>query len=156
MPFTLIHGLIAFLIVSFFTKNQKLRLLAFVFGMLPDLDGIGLFFDMNLYYEFHHELFHAPVYGIILGIIFALILDKFFKLDKIKVFAVVSFSFISHSVVDVFFTAWPVRLFWPFYSQNISFPFLIEFNLLLAGIVFIGFLIQVFIEKKEINKLNAK
>ncbi|MBU2476701.1 metal-dependent hydrolase [Candidatus Micrarchaeota archaeon] len=154
MPFTLIHGLIAFLIVSVFTKNPKLRLLAFVFGMLPDLDGIGLFFDLNLYYEFHHELFHQPAYGIILGVIFALILSERFKLDKLKSFTVISFSFILHSVTDVFFTAWPVKLFWPFSSQNFSYPFLIEFNWLLALIVFAVFIIQVFVvEKTKINEL---
>lgn len=154
MPFTLIHGLIAFLFVSFFSKNEKLRFLAFVFGMLPDLDGIGLFFDMNLYFEFHHELFHAPVYGLILGIIFALLLSKRFDLDKTKSFAVVFFSFALHSVTDVFFTFWPVKLLWPFSSHQFSYPFLIEFNWLLAGIVFIAFLVQVFFIEKKIKVVS--
>ncbi|PIN98376.1 MAG: hypothetical protein COT90_04495 [Candidatus Diapherotrites archaeon CG10_big_fil_rev_8_21_14_0_10_31_34] len=136
MAFTLIHGLISFLIVSRFTKNEKLRLIAFIAGMLPDLDGIALFWDINLYYEFHHELFHAPVYGIIFGAIFALILNKYFKLDKIKVFLVFSFSFIFHSITDLFTTFWPVKMFWPFSSEQFVFPFLQEFNLWIALIVF--------------------
>ena len=152
MALTLIHGLISFLIVSRFTKNEKLRKLAFIAGMLPDLDGLPLFWDMNLYYAIHHEWFHQPIYGILLGIPIAFILNKYFKLDKIKVFLVFSFSFIFHSVTDLLTTAWPVKMLWPLSQEMHVFPVLKEFNLAIALIVFVLVGIQFYLEKKRKNK----
>jgi len=149
MAFTLIHELISFLIVSRFTKNEKLRGLAFIAGMLPDLDGLPLLFDLSLYYQIHHELFHAPIYGIIFGIIFALILNKYLKMDKLKTFLVFGFSFIFHSVIDLFTTSWPVKMLWPFSSEQFAFAFLEEFNLWIYLIVFALVGMQFYFEKNK-------
>ena len=154
MAFTLIHGLISFLIVSRFTKNKGLRKLAFIAGMLPDLDGIPLLFDLSLYYQIHHEWFHQPIYGIILGIPIALILNKYFKLDKTKVFLVFAFSFIFHSITDLVTTSWPVKMFWPFSQEMHAFPFLEESSLWIYLIVFVLVGIQFYFERK--SSLNLK
>jgi len=138
MPFTGIHGLLALVPAWFLAKNRRLALVAFIAGMLPDLDGLPLFFDMNLYYQVHHELFHAPIYGVLLAVPVALILGKYWKLDR-KITAVVfAGSFALHSVTDVFFTSWPVKLFWPLTNQEFSYPILREYNWLLSIAVLVA------------------
>jgi len=132
MPFTIVHGLISYFAVCKLTKDGRLRALAFVAGMLPDLDGIPLLFDMNLYRVLHRELFHQPIYGLILGIPIALIFGKYYGMDRKKTFAVFSGSFILHSVTDVLFTDWPVKLLWPFSQQQFVIPVFYDYNWLLA------------------------
>ncbi len=142
MPFTLIHGLLSYFLVCFFTKDKRLRFLGFAAGTLPDLDGIPILFDMELFYAIHHELFHPPIYGIILAIPVALVLGHFFKMDKVKTFAVFAASFILHPLTDVLFTNWPVKLLWPFSEEQFLYPIFIEYNAHLAAIVMLLLFVQ--------------
>ncbi len=135
MPFTLVHGVISFFVLSFFTKDRRLWLLAFIAGMLPDIDGFPILWDMELFYAIHHELLHPLIYGIVLGIPAALLLNYFFKIDKAKSLLVFATAFMLHPVFDVFFTNWPVKLFWPLYNEQFSYPFFIDYNLLLWPLV---------------------
>jgi len=153
MAFTFVHGLIAFLIVYYLTKNQKLALVALIAGMLPDLDAIPILWDINLYYEIHHEWFHAPVYGILIGIPAALLAEKYFKMDKIKTFAVFAFSFIFHGITDVFTTAWPVKLLWPFSQEKFVFPVLNQYDFETALIVLVLTGIHFLLQAKKTGKL---
>ena len=141
MPFTLAHGLISYFIVCAFTKNKNYKMLAFVSGMLPDLDGIPILYDMDLYYKIHHELFHPPIYGILLAVPGAIILNKYFQMNKTKAFLVFAASFILHPITDVLFTNWPVKLLWPFSQEQYSYPIFIEYNILL--VLFMLFLLIV-------------
>ncbi|GEM_PF-1525149 len=118
MPFTLFHGLISYIIVSRFTHDKKLRLLAFCAAWLPDLDGLPILFDMHLYNAIHHELFHPPVYGLLLAVPAALVLHHFFKIGRLESFIVFSFSFALHPFTDIFFGFLPIRLFWPVSNQG--------------------------------------
>ena len=144
MPFTLVHGLIPYFIVCLFTKSKKLRFLAFVAGMLPDLDGLPILFDVDLYYSVHHELFHEPIYGLLLAIPVAVILAKYFNIGGKKSFLVFSGSFILHSITDVLFTNWPVKLLWPFFGKGFSCPFLMDLNFGLAVLVYFAVVLQFF------------
>ena len=138
MPITPIHGLLSFSLAGFFTKNRNLLLLAFIAGMLPDLDGIGLLFNLSMFYAFHHELLHAPVYGLVFAVPAGLVMRKIFKESFAKSALVFAASFISHPLIDIFFTAWPVKLLWPFSSEQFSCPVLVDYNWLLAGVVFLA------------------
>ena len=149
MPFTLIHGLIPYFMVLPFTKSKKLRLLAFVAGMLPDLDGIPLLFDMNLYYQLHHELFHAPIYGLLLAIPIAILLSKYFGMNRNKAAIVFAAAFISHPLTDVLFTNWPVKLLWPISSQQFSYSIFINYNWLLATAITIALIIHLALSKLQ-------
>ncbi len=128
MPLTLVHGVISFFALSFFTKDRRLWLLAFVAGMLPDLDGLPLLWDIDLFYALHHELLHPLIYGIILGIPLALLLNHFLKIGRIRAFAIFAAAYMLHPLGDVLFTNWPVRLLWPFISQEFSYPVFINHN----------------------------
>lgn len=151
MPFTIFHGLIPYFLASTFTENKKLRILAFIAGMLPDLDGTPVLFDRELYYQIHHELFHAPIYGALLGIPVALILEKYFGMEKKKSFLVFAVSFALHPITDVFFTNWPVKLLWPFSQEQFSNPLFMNYNVLLAATLSTLLLVQiVFYMKKKL------
>lgn len=143
MPFTLVHGLVSYFVVCFFTKDKKLRALGFAAGMLPDLDGVPVLFDLELFYRVHHELFHPPIYGILLAVPAAMILGRFFEVNPLKSFAVFAFSFALHPVTDVLFTDWPVRLLWPFSQEEFIYPVFVQYNFVLAFAVLAGLLAQI-------------
>ena len=133
MPLTPFHGLIPYFLATIFTKEKRYWLVAFIGGVLPDLDGIPILFDLNLFYLIHHELFHQPIYGIILAIPVVFIAAKYFKMDKLKTAVLFAGGFALHGLTDVLFTNWPVKLLWPFSSEQFSSPMFIEYNFLLAA-----------------------
>jgi membrane-bound metal-dependent hydrolase YbcI (DUF457 family) len=104
--------------------------------MLPDLDAIPAVFNYPLFIQLHHELFHAPIYGVMLGIISAFVFEYFWKMKKLPVFSITALSFSLHGVVDVFFTNWYVKLLWPISSIKFSYPVLVGYNFLLAVVVY--------------------
>ena len=127
MPSTVTHGLIAGLLVSLIVKEKSYWRLAFITGTLPDLDGIPVLYDYVLFHRVHHELFHPPIYGVILGVLGAYCLSFMYGMRKRSVFLVVAFSFASHSFVDVFFTDWYVKLLWPLSSFKFSYPYFVAY-----------------------------
>lgn len=118
MPFTLFHALLSYIVVGRFTMDRKLRLLAFCAAWLPDLDGLPILFDVDLYNAIHHELFHPPVYGLLLALPAAIILHHSFKMGRLKSFIVFSFSFMLHPFTDIFLGFIPIKLFWPLSNQG--------------------------------------
>lgn len=136
MPFTLTHGLISYLPVTLLTKEKKLWLIAIISGMLPDLDGIPILYDRALYYRVHHELFHPPVYGVLLGVIAVYAFEHFFKMKKLPVFSVTAFSFSLHAIADVVFTNWYVKLLWPISSYKFTYPVLLDYSPHLVFVVY--------------------
>lgn len=131
MPFTLIHGALAFFFVSFFTKDKRLWILAFCAGMLPDIDGVFILFDRQLFYSLHHEILHPLIWAPALGLAIAFVASHFLKMDFKGSLAVFAFSFALHPVVDVFFTDWQVPLLSPFSFQQFSMPVFVDYNWLL-------------------------
>lgn len=157
MPFTLVHGLVPYLGASALTKDWKLRLLAFLAGMAPDLDGIPLLFNMGLYRALHRELFHQPVWGLVLAIPVALFLHKYYGMDVKKSAVVFAIAFISHPVTDLFFTGWPIRMLWPFSTQLYSFPAFVQLNWLLAlGVAAIFVVQQLGVFRKVKERIGKK
>ncbi|MFH1588529.1 MAG: metal-dependent hydrolase [Candidatus Diapherotrites archaeon] len=154
--FTLFHGLIPYFTASALTKDKRIWLITFIAGMLPDLDGLPIFFDMNLYYQIHHELFHAPIYGLILGILIALILGKYFKLNKLNSFLAFAGGFALHGLTDVLFTYWPVKLLWPLSNEQFSFPIFSELIIPFSAILAVMLLIQIYFIAKKNQTQKAK
>jgi len=137
MPFTIFHGLASFSLARLFTRDKRLLLLAFVGGLAPDLDGLGLLFSQDWYYQFHHELLHPPIMGILLGVFAAIACRKLFNLHKTKtIFAFAAFTggFLLHLLVDLFFTNWPIKLLWPLSQTQYSFASLVQYNLEFAAL----------------------
>lgn len=120
MPFTLIHGIIAYLFARKFSKNKNIRRLAFIGGLTPDIDGYPILFgDFAAYRKIHHEWLHPPFYGIIFGIAFSLIFCFYCRKKKIKfnflhgVIALFAGHFL-HSLVDIITSDWAINFLYPF------------------------------------------
>lgn len=155
MPNTITHGIIPYALASLFTKNKILRWIAFIGGVFPDLDGIPILFDSNLYYQIHHELLHPPIIGFAIALPVALIINRLYGIKVWKSYLAFSLAYTFHAVTDVFFTNWYVKLFWPFSQEKFSYPIFINFNFILAiGIaIWLSFKIYKFmIEKRGIKK----
>ena len=137
MSLTLVHALLPYCIVSLFTKDRKLRLLALVAGAFPDLDGLPIFWDRQLFLDVHREILHMPILGLVFSIPLAFVLEKYYKIAKWKTITVFTGAFVLHSITDVFFTDWPIKLLWPLSMENFSFvlPGVDFLNLVLLGIV---------------------
>ncbi|HIH10070.1 MAG TPA: hypothetical protein HA254_05385 [Candidatus Diapherotrites archaeon] len=144
MPFTLFHGLLAFFIVAAFTSDNRLKILALAAGLLPDLDGIAILSDYNLFMALHHELLHPPVYGIIFAAIAAFALHRIAIMDWKQSFAVFAFAYMLHPVTDVILTDWPVKLLWPLSSTQYADIFAISFEMRMAANLLLGGVLLVF------------
>ena len=129
MPFTLVHGLAAFLLVLPFTRDKKLLLLAFIGGLTPDMDGLPILFDQNLFYQLHHVITHPLIAGIIFALIVAFLLTHFLKMDFRPSVLFFFLGFVSHIVTDLLFTNWPIPLFFPFYNAEFSYPIFLTYSL---------------------------
>ena len=151
MPFTLIHGLISYFFAVSITKDKRLWVLGFIAGVLPDLDGLPILFDLDLFYAIHHELFHEPIYGILLAIPIALILKRKFAINEKMAFTVFSIGLILHPITDVLFTNWPVKLLWPLSNEQFSFQTLINYSTILSIGLVILFILQIVFEYTKKN-----
>jgi hypothetical protein len=128
MPFTLIHGLIGYLSAVPFTKNPRIRLLAFGAGMLADLDGLPLLFDHALYLSTHHELFHSPIWGLLFGLLIVTTVYAYYTYRKKtlpywKSLGLFFMAFTLHPLTDALSSDWPMNFLAPigqFYVSNIS------------------------------------
>ncbi len=52
------HALLGWWTANVVPLERRDRLLVFLGGVLPDLDGLGLLFSMEAYHTYHHVLFH--------------------------------------------------------------------------------------------------
>lgn len=156
MPNTITHGIISYSLISVFTKNKILRIIAFFGGMFPDLDGLPILFDMNLYYQLHHELLHAPIIGFVIALPIALAINYFYKIKFWKVYLAFSFGYLLHSITDVFFTNWYVKLLLPFSQEKFSYPIFFDLNFILAIIISIWIFFKVYFFIKEKKRIKTE
>lgn len=126
MPFTLVHGFIAYIASVFLTKDVRWRRLAFIAGIVPDLDGISLLWlDVNLFREWHHGWLHAPFTGVALGLLAAIVLYVYYSKKKERVnfgfvWMIFALGFILHPVTDVISSDWEINFGFPFMEWNVS------------------------------------
>jgi len=117
--FTLIHALQAYLIAAVFTKDSKLRLVSFIGGLLPDLDGIAYLFNTGLYYKYHHEILHPPLAGLAVALAILYLYEKKSE-DRKGIAAFFMLGFLVHVVGDIFTTNWPINLVAPLGTLYVS------------------------------------
>lgn len=117
--FTLIHALQAYLVAAVFTKDSKLRLFSFIGGLLPDLDGITYLFDKELYYRYHHEILHPPLVGLAVALAMLYLYERKTE-GRNGAAAFFMLGFLTHVVVDIFTTNWPVNLVAPLGTLYVS------------------------------------
>lgn len=155
MPNTIPHGIIPYALASLFTKNKVLRWAAFVGGVFPDLDGIPILFDVNLYNQLHRELLHAPIIGFVIALPTALIIKRLYGIKIWKSYLAFSLAYSLHAVTDVFFTKLYVKLLSPFSQEKFSYPIFVNFNLLLALCIAVWLFFKIYkfmIEKRSLKK----
>jgi membrane-bound metal-dependent hydrolase YbcI (DUF457 family) len=93
--------------------------------------------------------------GICFGLLTALLLKKFYKMNFFKSLIVFIFAWALHSFLDVFLSNWYVKLFWPISSAKINYPIVQDFftlfliNTILAIILL---LTSLFVFRGEISK----
>ena len=111
----IVHGLIAWLLAVAFLKNVNDRRLAVIVGVAPDIDGIFTFFNMHLFFDYHHTFGHSFVFGLPLAFI-AGALAK----DKLKVVPVALGTFSMHLIADIVGTNWAVHPLFPFSDLGLT------------------------------------
>src|SRR5437870_4428691 len=52
------HAFVGWWTANVVPLSRRDRLLVFLGGVLPDLDGLGLFFSLEAYHTYHHVLCH--------------------------------------------------------------------------------------------------
>jgi len=64
----LVHGLVAWLFATTLLKKSNDRRLATIVGLAPDIDGVHILFNKELFYAIHHTFGHSFVFGLPLAI----------------------------------------------------------------------------------------
>ena len=87
------------------------RLLCLLAASLADLDGLGILFGRNAYWDYHHRLGHNLAYGIVLCAALAA-----FATRRALVFLVCLGLFHLHLLMDYYGSGpgWGIPYFWPF------------------------------------------
>lgn len=131
--FTLIHALQAYLVAAVFTKDSRLRLFSFVGGLLPDLDGITLLFNSELYYKYHREILHPPLVGLAVALAIIYLYEKK-SAGRAGSAAFFTLGFFTHIIGDLVSTNWPINLIAPFGQLYVSVSPLLSYDVIYGTI----------------------
>ncbi len=90
-------------------------------SILPDIDTLpGLIFgDMH---GFHNNYTHSLVSGLIIALVVAIMLSRFFKNAFLSWFPAALASYELHVLMDFFTSERGVKLFWPLYPERVIAP----------------------------------
>ena len=111
----LVHGLIAWLLAILLMKNLNDRRLICIVGVIPDIDGIYILYNMDLYYKYHHTWGHSYLFGLAV-IMFLLIFAK----ERKKYMSVAFGAFSLHLIADYFGSDWKVYLLYPLSKYGLT------------------------------------
>ena len=132
------HLLFAYITAALVTKDVRYRRLICVLGILPDLDGIWILFDTELYQRYHHVLLHSLPAGILISVSLTLLWILYHNrvrplkdvepiLPK-KAFLFGMIGFIVHITADIIGTNWPVYWLYPLSGHGLSvYPMLSDY-----------------------------
>ncbi len=109
------HALIAWMIANSFDVDTRTRRFCLLAGVIPDLDGIPILFDEQLFQAVHHTFGHTLLFGVLVSLVLALFLEK-----KRLGFSVILLGFAAHLGADIIGSNWPVPMFAPFLPAQIS------------------------------------
>jgi len=109
------HALIAWTIANSFNVDARTRRFCLLAGVIPDIDGIPILFDEQLFQAVHHTFGHTLLFGVLVSLVLALFLEK-----KRLGFSVILLGFTAHLGADIIGSNWPVPVFAPFLPAQIS------------------------------------
>ncbi len=109
------HALIAWVIANSFNVDLRTRRFCLLAGVIPDIDGIPVLFDEQLFQAVHHTFGHTLLFGVLVSLVLALLLEK-----KRLGFSVILLGFVAHLGADVIGSNWPVPVLAPFLPAQIS------------------------------------
>ncbi|MDI6916998.1 MAG: hypothetical protein QMC80_04290 [Thermoplasmatales archaeon] len=67
-----IHLLIAWFVANLFSINLKERRLVLIAGVIAEVDAIGILFNEDLFYQYHHTFGHTILFGVIITVMLML------------------------------------------------------------------------------------
>lgn len=116
------HAEISWLIANI-PKNigRKERGLILLAGIIPDLDGIAIIFDTELFAKYHHILCHNVLFGIVISLLFTFLRTK----NKVLVMIFCFIAFHIHILCDLLSSgpAWAIAYLWPFSNKLYYFEY---------------------------------
>ena len=103
-----VHFLLAWLLAVLFIKEVRDRRLVVLSGILADIDGIFILFNLDLFRKYHHTFGHSILFGILLSAIFFLVAR-----NRARTAFVALGAFLLHLLADIVGSNWDVFLFYP-------------------------------------------
>src|SRR5881396_3540637 len=91
------HACISWCVANARSLSRRDRLLVFLAGILPDLDGLGLLVSEELYFRWHHIVLHN-----LAGALAALVLVAVFAQQRAVTLTLTFISFHLHLAADYF------------------------------------------------------
>jgi inner membrane protein len=90
------------------------RLACMMAASAADLDGFGILFGPEAYWDYHHKLGHNAAFGLVLCLLLTLM-----SRGKVLVFCLLIWLFHLHLLMDFFGSGpgWPICYFWPFSNR---------------------------------------
>jgi hypothetical protein len=120
--------------------GPRQRLCCMVMASVPDIDGAGIIFSQDLYWDYHHKLGHCLLFGAALSAILA----WFSPRPRWWIaFAAYLAAFHLHLVLDYFGSGpdWPIYYLWPVSEWEWENPhawMLYSWQNITAGVLLIG------------------
>ena len=96
-----------------------------ILGIIPDIDGVFLLFDQNLYRQYHHTFGHSLFFGLL---VMAVLLP--FGKNRKKLAWAGSLTFLAHLAADVVGSGWGITLFYPMSDHEIGMGGILSFTMI--------------------------
>jgi len=146
--------MIAWLVAILILKEVNDRRLAVIAGVAPDIDGIFIFVNNELFLKYHHTLGHSFVYGVLIAMVAgALAKDK----KKVWIASILAFSL--HLFSDYIGSDWAIYPIYP--VSNISFTvasyiptFVIYYIINPVVFIIVLIIIILIVYKKQVSPLE--
>jgi hypothetical protein len=113
------HALFGWCTGNYLPLTARQRFCCMLAATLADLDGLGIVFGQEAYWDYHHVLGHNLLYGTLLSVALT-----FASKGKLVAFAAYFVLFHSHLVMDYWGSGpdWPILYWWPFSKAKIVNP----------------------------------
>ena len=112
------HAGVSWFVANLCKGDRRLRTAVFLCGVLPDLDGFGMFINADLYLKYHHVLTHGLVFSLISTLAATVICRGY----RMKALLLTQGAFYLHYFGDYFFTRWRLYYFAPFSMASFGHP----------------------------------
>jgi len=95
--------------------NVRDRRFVVLLGVIPDIDGVFILFDMDLFREYHHTFGHSLLFGLplLLGMLV-------FAKKKMKFAIAGALGFIMHLAADVVGSNWAITPLYPLSERGVD------------------------------------